>query len=158
VVFNTALVASVLGASRGFVDTWISQTRDRRFSLGGRAADDALMQQRLAEAIWIIDVAVTRLRPDMRELWQMAKDRAPVPMQLKAQVRWNMNRGCELVVQAIADLFRASTGRAVFVDHTLHQRFQDIQAAMAHAYLSTDPLAKAVGGSLLGTSQPEFVL
>ncbi|MGO9451789.1 MAG: acyl-CoA dehydrogenase family protein [Candidatus Binataceae bacterium] len=158
VVFNTALVASVLGASRGFVDAWISQTRERKLSLGGRAADDALMQRRLAEAIWLIDVTITRLRTDIVELWQMAQDRAPVPMQLKAQVRWNMNRGCELVAQAINDLFRASTGRAVFVDHPLQQRFQDIQAAMAHAYLSPDPLAKAVGGYLLGTSQPEFVL
>jgi hypothetical protein len=46
----------------------------------------------------------------------------------------------------------------VFVDHPLQQRFQDIQAAMAHAYLSPDPLAKAVGGYLLDTSLPEFVL
>ncbi len=158
VVFNTALAASVLSASRGFVDAWISQTRERKLSLGGRAADDALMQRRLAEAIWLIDVTITQLRTDIAELWQMAQDRAPVPMQLKAQVRWNMNRGCELVAQAINDLFRASTGRAVFVDHPLQQRFQDIEAAMAHAYLSPDSLAKAVGGYLLATSQPEFVL
>jgi 3-hydroxy-9,10-secoandrosta-1,3,5(10)-triene-9,17-dione monooxygenase len=158
VVFNTALVASVLGAARGFVDAWISQTRDRRLSLGGKAADDALMQRRLAEALWHIDATAARLRADMAELWQMAEARVPVSMQLKAQVRWNMNCGCDLVVQAIGDLFRASTGRAVFADHPLQQRFQDIQAAMAHAYLSPDPLAKAVGGYLLGTSQPEFVL
>ena len=148
----------MLGASRGFVDAWISQTRERKLSLGGRAADDSLMQRRLAEAIWLIDVTITRLRADIAELWQMAQDRAPVPMQLRAQVRWNMNRGCDLVAQAINDLFRASTGRAVFVDHPLQQRFQDIEAAMAHAYLAPDPLAKAVGGYLLGTSQPEFVL
>jgi 3-hydroxy-9,10-secoandrosta-1,3,5(10)-triene-9,17-dione monooxygenase len=158
VVFNTALVASVLGAARGFVDSWISQTRDRKLSLGGRAADDALMQRRLAEAIWHIDATVSQLRGDIAELWQMAEACAPVSMQLKARARWNMNHGCDLVAQAISDLFRASTGRAVFVDHPLQQRFQDIQAAMAHAYLSADPLAKAVGGYLLGTSQPEFVL
>jgi len=158
VVFNTALVASVLGASRGFVDAWISQTRDRKLSLGGRAADDAFMQRRLAETIWHIDAAVTRLRADLAELWQMAEARVPVSMQLRAQARWNMNHGCELVADAISDLFRASTGRAVFVDHPLQQRFQDIQAAMAHAYLSPDTLAKAVGGFLLGASQPEFVI
>ncbi|MFZ1122964.1 MAG: acyl-CoA dehydrogenase family protein [Candidatus Binataceae bacterium] len=158
VVFNTALAASVLGAARGFVDAWISQTRDRKLTLGGRAADDALIQRRLAEAIWNIDVTVTRLRADIAELSQMAEANAPVPMQLKAQVRWNMNRGCDLVADTIGDLFRASTGRAVFADHPLQRRFQDIQAAMAHAYLSPDPLGKALGGYLLGTSQPEFVL
>jgi hypothetical protein len=104
VVFNTALVASMLGASRGFVDAWIAQTRDRKLSLGGRAADDALMQRRLAETIWHIDVTVARLRADIAELWQIAEARASVSMKLKAQVRWNMNRGCELVAQGIGDM------------------------------------------------------
>jgi Acyl-CoA dehydrogenase, C-terminal domain len=49
------------------------------------------------------------------------------------RIRAIMNRGYELVAQAINDMFRASTGRAVFVDHPLQQRFQDIEAAMAHA-------------------------
>jgi 3-hydroxy-9,10-secoandrosta-1,3,5(10)-triene-9,17-dione monooxygenase len=79
-------------------------------------------------------------------------------MQLRAQVRWNLNRGCELVAQGVAELFRAATGRSVFADHPLQQRFQDLQTAMAHAYLSPDPLARALGGYLLETSQPEFIL
>lgn len=158
VVFHAALASSVLGAARGFVDTWISLTRERSLSFGGRAADDALTQQRLAETLWYIDVTVTRMRADITELWQMADARVPLSMQLKAQVRWNINRGCELVAEGIAELFRAASGHAVFLDHPLQQRFQDIQAAMAHAYLSPDPLAKAVGGFLLGTSKPEMVL
>jgi hypothetical protein len=39
-----AYIAGAADRSRGFVDTWISQMRDRKLSLGGRAADDALMQ------------------------------------------------------------------------------------------------------------------
>jgi len=158
VVFHTALASSVLGAARGFVDAWISLSRERSLSFGGRVADDALTQQRLAETLWYIDVTVTRMRADIMELWEMAEARVPVSMQLKAQVRWNINRGCELVAQGIAELFRAASGRAVFLDHPLQQRFQDIQAAMAHAYMGPDPLAKAVGGFLLGTSKPEMVL
>jgi len=158
VVFHTALAASVLGAARGFVDTWVLLNRERTLSLGGRAADDALIQQRLAETFWCIDVTATRMRADITELSQMAEADEPVSMQLKAQVRWNINRGCELIAQGISELFRAASGRAVFLDHPLQQRFQDIQAAMAHAYLVPDPLAKAVGGYLLGTSKPEIVL
>jgi 3-hydroxy-9,10-secoandrosta-1,3,5(10)-triene-9,17-dione monooxygenase len=158
VVFHTALACSVLGAARGFVDTWILLTRERTLSFGGRAADDALMQQRLAETLWYIDVTATRMRADITELWQMAEAQVPVAMQLKGQVRWNINRGCELVAEGITELFRAASGRAVFLDHPLQQRFQDFHAAMAHTYLSPDPLAKAVGGSLLGTSNPELVL
>ena len=116
------------------------------------------MQQRLAETLWYIDATATRMRADITELSQMAEAQGPVSMQLKAQARWNINRGCELVAQGTAELFRAASGRAVFLDHPLQQKFQDIQAAMAHAYLGPDPLAKAVGGYLLGTSKPEMVL
>ncbi len=158
VVFHTALVSSMLGSARGFIDTWIEQTRDRTMSFGGRAADDALTQQRLAEALWYLDATVARMRADISELSQMAEVREAVSPQLRTQARWNMNRGCELVAQATGDLFRAATGRAVFSNHPLQQRFQDLQAAMAHAYMGPDQLARAVGGLLLGASNPAIVL
>src|SRR5215469_7888465 len=158
VVFNAALACAILGAAKGFVDTWIDQTRNRKLSFGGSAADDALTQHRLARALWAIDVTLTQLRSDANQLWQMAEAGEPASMQLRGRMRWNMNRGCELVAQEIAELFRAATGRAVFADHPLQQRFQDIQAGLAHAYLVPDPVARAVGGYLLGTLKPEVVL
>ena len=158
VVFNMALAASALGSARGFVDAWIAATRDRKLNSGGRAADDSLIQNRLAEAIWYLDASVTRVRADAIELWQMAEAHEAASMQQRAQKRWNMNRGCDLVGQAVTDLFRAASGRAIFLDHPLQRRFQDVQAALAHAYLVPDPLAKAVGGMILGATKPEMVL
>jgi 3-hydroxy-9,10-secoandrosta-1,3,5(10)-triene-9,17-dione monooxygenase len=158
VVFHMALASATLGSARGFVDLWIAQTRDRTLSFGGRAAEDALMQKRLAEATWYLDASIMRMRADAIELGQMAEARKAAPMELRARMRWNLNRGCELVGQAVAELFHAATGRTVFLDHPLQQRFQDLQAAMAHAYLTPDQVARAVGGSLLGTSKPEIIL
>jgi 3-hydroxy-9,10-secoandrosta-1,3,5(10)-triene-9,17-dione monooxygenase len=158
VVFNMALAASTLGSARGFIDAWVAATRERKLSLGGRAADDALIQQRIAAATWYLDASITRVRSDAIELWRMAEAGEAASMQQRAQVRWNMNRGCELVGQAVTDLFRASSGRAIFLDHPLQRRFQDVQAALAHAYLVPDPLARAVGGMLLGASKPEMIL
>jgi 3-hydroxy-9,10-secoandrosta-1,3,5(10)-triene-9,17-dione monooxygenase len=158
VVFHMALASATLGSARGFVDLWIAQTRDRTLSFGGRAADDALMQKRLAEATWYLDASIMRMRADAIELGQMAEARKAAPMELRARMRWNLNRGCELVGQAVAELFHAATGRTVFLDHPLQERFQDLQAAMAHAYLTPDQVARAVGGSLLGTSKPEIIL
>ena len=88
----------------------------------------------------------------------MAEAREAATMNQRAQIRWNMNRGCEVVGQAVGDLFRAATGRTIFLDHPLQRRFQDIQGALGHAYLVPDPLARAVGGNLLGTTKPELVL
>jgi 3-hydroxy-9,10-secoandrosta-1,3,5(10)-triene-9,17-dione monooxygenase len=158
VVFHMALASATLGSARGFVDLWAAHTRDRTLSFGGRAADDALMQKRLAEATWYLDAAIMRMRADAIELGRMAEARMAAPMELRARMRWNLNRGCELVGQAVAELFHAASGRTVFLDHPLQQRFQDFQAAMAHAYLTPDQVARAVGGSLLGTSKPEIIL
>ncbi len=158
VVFNMAIAASVLGSARGFVERWIEQTRTRTIALSGPAADDALMQQRLAEAIWDLDASTTRMRADALELWQMAEARQPTTIQQRAQMRWNMTRGCQRVGLAVTGLFNAASGRSIFLDHPLQRRFQDVQAGLAHAFLSPDPLARAVGGALLGTSKPEMVL
>jgi len=158
VVFHMALVSSVLGSARGFLDTWIGGTRDRTLTFGGRAADDALMQKRLAEAIWYLDATVILTRAVAIQVWQMAEAREAVSMEQRARMRWNMNRGCELVGQAVGDLFHSATGRAVFLDHPMQNRFQDVQGALAHAYMAPDPLARAVGGALLGTLKPELIL
>jgi 3-hydroxy-9,10-secoandrosta-1,3,5(10)-triene-9,17-dione monooxygenase len=158
VVFNLALAASVLGSARGFIDLWTEQTRTRRIALSGPAADDALMQQRLAEATWTLDATLARIRADVAELWQMAEARVVASMAQRAQARWNMVRGCQLVGRAVTDLFNAASGRSIFLDQPLQRRFQDVHAGLAHAYLSPDAVARAVGGALLGTSKPEVVL
>jgi 3-hydroxy-9,10-secoandrosta-1,3,5(10)-triene-9,17-dione monooxygenase len=69
VVGHVAMAASVLGIANGFVDSWIEQTRNRSLSFGGgRAADDPLIQQRLAEALWYLEVTVTQMRAHTIEL------------------------------------------------------------------------------------------
>ena len=157
VVFNMAIAASVLGSASGFVDAWVAATSDRKLNTGGRAADDPLIQQRLAEATWYLDASITRVRADAIELWRMAEAREAASMRHRAQMRWNMNRGCELVAIAVTDLFHAASGRSIFLDHPLQRRFQDVQAALAHAYLVPDQTAKAVGGIMLGATKPEMI-
>jgi 3-hydroxy-9,10-secoandrosta-1,3,5(10)-triene-9,17-dione monooxygenase len=62
------------------------------------------------------------------------------------------------VGQTVSDLMRAASGRSIFLDHPLQSRFQDVQGGLGHAFLVPDPLARAVGGHLLGTENPEMVL
>ncbi len=158
VVFNLALAAATLGSAQGFIDAWIEATRERRLSSGDRAADEGLMQRRLAEALWNLDASIARTRADAIELQQMAEAREAPSMAVRARMRWNMNRGCELVGQSVVDLFRAASGRSIFLDNPLQRRFQDVQAALAHAFLMPDQVAKAVGGILLGASKLEMIL
>ena len=158
VVFNMAIAASVLGSARGFIDTWTAESTDRKVPGVGRIADDALTQRRLAEAEWDLDAAVTLLRRDANAMWDVAAAGGTASMADRARMRWHINRGCERVGDAVGELFRAASGRAVFVDHPLQRRFRDIQAGLSHAYFGPDPLAKAVGGGLLGATKPALVL
>jgi 3-hydroxy-9,10-secoandrosta-1,3,5(10)-triene-9,17-dione monooxygenase len=105
-----------------------------------------------------IDAAVTRLRTDVIELTEMVISGETVTMAQRGQYRWNMDRGCEIAGEAVVKLFHAASGRSVFLDHPLQKRFQDVQAGLGHAFLVPDPLAKSVGGTLLQTSNPEFLL
>lgn len=158
VVFNLALAASVFGAAQGFVDVWIAEATNRVVAGGGRLANDPLTQRRLAEATWALDASLTKLRVDAATLMEWAEDGYTPTMPERGQLRWDMNRGCELVSDALVDLLRSASGRSIFLDHPLQSRFQDVQGALGHAFLVADPLAKAVGGSLLGTDTPELVL
>jgi len=158
VVFNMAIAASVLGSARGFVDEWTAATTDRKVPGVGRLADDALTQRRVAEAEWDLDAAVTLLRRDAAAMWEVATAGGTASMSDRARMRWDINRGCERVGDAVGDLFRAASGRAVFLDHPLQRRYRDVQAGLSHAYFVPDPLAKAVGGGLLGATKPALVL
>jgi 3-hydroxy-9,10-secoandrosta-1,3,5(10)-triene-9,17-dione monooxygenase len=158
VVFNLAVAASILGSAQGFIETWTAETRNRTVAGSGRLADDAFTQRRLAEALWDLDATMTVVRRDAQTLWDMAEAHQPPTMEDRARMRWNMNRGCERVADACADLFRAASGRTVFLDHPLQARFRDLQAGLGHTFLGPDPLARAVGGARLSTSKPELVL
>ncbi|MEO5900135.1 MAG: acyl-CoA dehydrogenase, partial [Ilumatobacteraceae bacterium] len=64
----------------------------------------------------------------------------------------------EQVGDAVVHLMRAASGRSVFLDHPLQRRYQDVQAGLSHAFLHTDAVAKSVGGTLLGATEPELIL
>ena len=158
VVFNASLAASVLGSARGFVDLWTAETSTRVVPPGAKLADDPITQRRLAEAEWTLDAAIAGVRRTATELWDAAEAGHTLTMEERGAHRWRINRGCELVGQTVGDLMRAASGRSIFLDHPLQSRFQDVQGGLGHAFLVPDPLAKAVGGSLLGTTNPELVL
>ncbi|MCB1038777.1 MAG: acyl-CoA dehydrogenase family protein [Acidimicrobiales bacterium] len=158
VVFNAALAASVLGSAQGFIEIWTTEAAARVIPPGIRLADDPLTQRRLADSTWTLDAAIGSMRSAAIELQARAEAHDTPSMEDRGRFRWNLNRGCELVGQAVADLMCAASGRSIFLDHPLQSRFQDVQGALGHAFLVPDPLAKAVGGALLGTDKPEMVL
>lgn len=158
VVFNMAVAASVFGAARGFVDIWLDEARGRMLPRRVPLADDAMTQQRVAEAAWTLDAALVLLRADALELGERAVGDDVPTMADRGRYRWHLNRSAQLVGDAVSDLMRAASGRSVFLDHPLQRRYQDVLAGLGHAFLHPDPVARAAGGTMLGTTSPELVL
>ena len=139
VVFNMTLAASSLGSAQGFVERWTGEARGRAIAPGLVRADDPLTQRLLADTTWALEAAITLLRSDATKLWQMAEAGRIPTMAERGHFRWNLNRGCELVGSAVADLMRSASGRSAYLDHPLQSRFQDIQTGLGHAFSSPTP-------------------
>jgi len=157
-LFNLVLVAPVLGMAQGFLDQWTETNRTRRGNWGGYYRDDPLTQRHLAQAYWTLDAAVMKMRRAAVDITAAGKAGEHVGKDVRARYRWDITRGCELVGDAMADLYRNSSGRVAYLDHPLHRRFQDITAALGHAFLVPDTVGLAYGARMLGATPPEVQL
>jgi 3-hydroxy-9,10-secoandrosta-1,3,5(10)-triene-9,17-dione monooxygenase len=158
VMFNLVLVAPVLGLSRRFLDEWTAETIGRRSNWGGFLRDDALMQMHLSDAEWVHDAAVKKMFEAIDTITQAAEAGIYLERGERARLRWNITKSCQEVGQQVNKLLRVSSGRTAFVDHPLHKLFQDVTAALGHAFLVSDAVGQYYGASLLNSKAPEVML
>jgi 3-hydroxy-9,10-secoandrosta-1,3,5(10)-triene-9,17-dione monooxygenase len=152
-MFGAAIVAATLGAVAAFLDGWTGIARDRIASTGsGPDADNPFQRRRIAEARYDLDSAFSRLKINLAELerWSEACPGVPPPDDLRARSRFEACFGVQRAVRAVDELYAAASGRIVFLDHPLHRSYQDVKAALGHAYLSADAPSLAYGAALLG--------
>lgn len=150
IVFNYALTASVLGASRGFLEEWIKQNQTRKGGLGGVISEDPHCQSLLSEANYAIEGGFLIMRHDFEELMSAARAHQPVSLRRRAAMRYNACRSAQLAARAVDRLFEVSSGKAIFLEHPLQRRYQDIKAMLGHAYLGVDAPARMHGAFAFG--------
>jgi 3-hydroxy-9,10-secoandrosta-1,3,5(10)-triene-9,17-dione monooxygenase len=71
-------------------------------------------------------------------------------LEQRAELRYSSVRSAQLASRTVERLFEASGGHAIFLDHPLQRRYQDIKAMMGHVALNPNPWAKAYGSARLG--------
>lgn len=149
-VFNYALAASVLGAARGFLDLWTSISRTRKGGLGDQVAQDPYIQKLLSEVRYVIEAGFLMMRHDLDGLMEAARAGKPIAFEQRAAARYNACRSAQLAARGVDRLFESSSGRAIFLDHPLQRRYQDLKAMLGHTYLNVDAPAKLLGSLALG--------
>lgn len=152
VVFTLILASASVGASQGFVDAWTSETRERQGKGGTAMRDDALMQWRLAEAVFAVDGAKRRIQGVAVEMQDMV-ERGHLPtLEERAYFRWLLARSAQDAGSAITELSRSASGRIAYKSHPLHRKFHDVTTGLGHAFLYADPIGTTYGGLALGSA------
>lgn len=149
-VFNYALVAAVLGASRGFFELWVELTKTRKGGLGGVMGEDPYYQSLLSESSYAIDGGFLRMRNDWDEMVEAARAGRTLSIPRRAAMRYNACRSAQIAAHAVDKMFEASSGKAIFLDHPLQRRYQDLKAMLGHAYLGVDAPARMSGALAFG--------
>jgi len=90
------------------------------------------------------------MRHDFDELMRAVVEHRPVSFRERAGMRYNACRSAQLAARAVDRLFEASSGKAIFFDHPLQRRYQDIKAMLGHSYLNVDAPARMHGALAFG--------
>ena len=149
-VFVNTLTAAVLGASAGFLQTWMENSRTRHGGFGLKVAEDPCNQKLVAEASYTIATATLKFLRDCDEMMEAACAGIPFTLERRAELRYNATRSAELAAQAVERLFENGGGRAIFLDHPLQRRYQDVKAMTHHAAMNPNSAARLYGSAQLG--------
>jgi 3-hydroxy-9,10-secoandrosta-1,3,5(10)-triene-9,17-dione monooxygenase len=149
-VFINTLTAAVLGASAGFLDAFIDNGRERNSGMGIRMVDDPYCLQLVAEASYAIKSATLNFLNGCDEMMASAQQGVPFTLERRAELRYNTTRSAQLAARAVERLFEQGGGRAIFLDHPLQRRYQDVKAMMHHTAMNPNPAARLYGAARFG--------
>lgn len=150
IVFPYALTAPPIGVALGALQQFCAQTTGRISSRDGtRAAENPFLQVELAEAAAEVDAARERLLSNFAEMMTLARAAQEIPLSARARYRWDAAKATDWSVQAVDRVFRASGGRAIFLDNPLQRAWRDVHAMRAHAANNLEQAALIFGRSAL---------
>jgi 3-hydroxy-9,10-secoandrosta-1,3,5(10)-triene-9,17-dione monooxygenase len=148
VFFNT-LTAAILGGAAGLLAAWIECNRQRQGGLGQKVAEDPFSHKLVAEASYTIDAATLKFLSDCDEMMTTAEAGESFNFTRRAELRYNSVRAAELASHTVESLFEAGGGRAIFLDHPLQRRYQDVKAMMHHGAMNPNASARLYGAARL---------
>ncbi len=151
-VFINTLTAAVLGASAGFLETFIQNGLDRNSGMGIKMIEDPYCLKLVAEASYAIRSATLSFLNDCDEMMETAAAGAPFTPERRAELRYSTTRSAQLAAHAVERLFEQGGGRAIFLDHPLQRRYQDVKAMLHHTAMNPNPAARLYGSALFGVA------
>ncbi|MFH1343716.1 MAG: acyl-CoA dehydrogenase family protein [Pseudomonadota bacterium] len=149
---SSMLSGSVLGMAERGIKHFIERTSARKTAHGMSKADNANMQQRVAESDAEI-AAARRLLENICDRFDQAMetDQGPMSAGERVQFRWDAAYVVELSRRAIERLFAASGAHGIYEGNPVYRAYRDINTACHHAVIDFDTVSGLRGQmALLG--------
>ncbi|WP_086828750.1 3-hydroxy-9,10-secoandrosta-1,3,5(10)-triene-9,17-dione monooxygenase oxygenase subunit [Streptomyces sp. NRRL B-24572] len=139
-VFTTTISTAMVGIAEGAHEDQVDAARERlKAPQGRRATEDPFAQARIARAAGEIDAARLQLHRNMTELYALARDGAPIPMELRARTRRDQALATERAITAV-DLLMENAGRGPLHvgDDVLQRAWRDLHTGRGQAANDVD--------------------
>lgn len=159
VVFAHCLSSVTIGMAEGALEAFMAQMIERRGSYdGAKAMEDPFVRQRLAEADAIVRGLRQRFDAVFAALRAAVDAGGPIPVELRAQCKWDAQFIAKEAMRAVEMLFKAAGGRGVRQENPLQRFFRDVHTASNHAFLNADKGALNAGYVAMGGATSDFAV
>lgn len=146
-----AILAPMLGIAEGALEQTLEGVKSRRLvKVDGTAAQQQIVQLRIAEAAAQIDAARALILADCREAMACVESGAALRESLRIRIRRNQGFAAKLLMAAVDQLFTTAGGRGIYLEHYMQRAFRDVHAAGSHLGLSWDLVGTMWGQHALG--------
>jgi 3-hydroxy-9,10-secoandrosta-1,3,5(10)-triene-9,17-dione monooxygenase len=150
-VFSCSISVPVVGMAQGAYDAYVTHTRERvRASTGGRAAEDAFNQLRIAEAASKIDAAILQIERNIGLEMEHAEKGEKIPFPLRVQTRRDQVNATSSAIAAVDRLFESAGGRALKAGTPIQRFWRDAHAGRVHAINDPEKALAMYGQAQLG--------
>lgn len=150
-VFSCSISVPIIGMASGAYEAYVNHTRERvRASTGGKAAEDAFNQLRIAEAASKIDAAILQIERNINEEYALAAAGEKIPFPLRMRVRRDQVNATGAAISAVDRLFESAGGRALKVGTPIQRFWRDAHAGRVHAINDPEKALAMFGQAELG--------
>tara|TARA_B110001454_G_scaffold212701_1_gene229818 strand:+ start:1497 stop:2699 length:1203 start_codon:yes stop_codon:yes gene_type:complete len=159
IIFAYSLATVTIGMADGALECFKEDMKARRAAYDfSKVMDEPFVRHRLAEAEAIIRGLHERLEGNFAELDHYIDSKTPIPIELRAQNKWDAQWIAKEAQRAVELLFKASGARGLKTDNPMQRYFRDVHAASNHAFLNPDKGSLNAGLVALGGATGDLVL
>jgi 3-hydroxy-9,10-secoandrosta-1,3,5(10)-triene-9,17-dione monooxygenase len=156
-VFVRSVSTSAVGAAQGALDVYRENAAHHvSASDRSRAAADPAAQILCAKAAATLDEVRLVLYRNMDEMMALARAGEDIPVARRVQFKYESARAVARCVEVVDELFAASGGRAIFLQHPLLRYFLDIHAVRAHYANNPDKPGRNFGAVQLALPNQDY--